>query len=77
MNKSSESYKVYLEKAGDAASGIVSSQPEGRASLPQALEVKNAEAAPKGTAKKRTDEQVGENRYYINSYVAKCQGEPT
>ena len=77
MNKSSESYKVYLEKSEAAPSGVLRSQPEGRAGLPPVSEVKNAEVSPKGTAKKCTDQQVGENRYYINSYVEKCQGEPT
>lgn len=71
MNKSSESYKVYLEKAGDAASGVISSQPECRAGLPPAVGVKDAEVRP-GVAVQCAKQQTGENRYPINSYVEKC-----
>ncbi|VVB52088.1 Uncharacterised protein [uncultured archaeon] len=68
MNKSSESYKVYHEKAGDAASGVIKTQPECRESLPPSEAVKVAEAE-KGAAVRCAKQQVGENRYPINSHV--------
>jgi len=58
MNKSSESYKVYTEKSGDATSGVCETQPEGRAGLPKAEAVKDATAEPKGTVKRLVGLQV-------------------
>lgn len=72
MNKSSESYKVYLEKSEAAPSGVLRSQPEGRAGLPPVVGVKDAEVEP-GVAVKCAKQQTGENRYPINSYVEKCK----
>jgi hypothetical protein len=65
--------KGYTETAGDCCSGVIHSQPEGRASLPQASEVTEAKARDKGYAKKCTDKQVGENRLPLNSHVEKTQ----
>lgn len=67
MNKSSESYKVYLEKAGSAESGVCESQSEGRKSLPPAAAVEEAKAEP-GTAVRCAKEQTGLNRYPINEH---------
>jgi len=74
MNKSSESYKVYTEqKSGDCTSGVIESQTEnhgqnypGRA-LPLTETVKDAETKS-GVAKKCCDQQVGENRLYLNKH---------
>ena len=75
MNKSSESYKVYLEKSEAAPGGVHSSQPEvggqsypGRA-LPPAQEVKDAKCE-EGTAVRLAKQQTGLNRYPINSHEA-------
>ena len=73
MNKSSESYKVYLEKGEACCSGVHSTQAEGRKSLPKAEAVKTAEVCAKGYTKKLTDKQVGENRLPLNSRVEKTQ----
>lgn len=70
MNKSSESYKVYLEKSEAAPGGVHSTQPEGRAGLPPVVGVKDAECEP-GTTIKCVKEQTGENRYPMNSHIEK------
>lgn len=76
MNKSSESYKVYLEKSEAAPGGIHSTQPEvggqsypGRALPPVDNSVPDAKCEP-GTAVRCAKEQTGENRYPMNSHVA-------
>lgn len=69
MNKSSESYKVYLQKSEAAPGGVHSTQPECRTSLPPAQAVTEAKAEP-GTAVRCAKEQTGQNRYPINSHVA-------
>ena len=68
MNKSSKSYEVYHEKAGDAASGVIESQPETRKGLPPSEAVKEA-TEDKGAHRRCVKQQVGENRYPINSHV--------
>jgi uncharacterized protein with von Willebrand factor type A (vWA) domain len=72
MNKSSESYKVYLEKSEAAPSGVHSTQPEGpqgsQGRRPQPMKVEDAKEVP-GAAVKAGKVQTGENRYPINSYV--------
>jgi hypothetical protein len=72
MNKSSESYKVYLDKSPQAVEGVTS-QPEvggqsypGRAT-PPVQQVEQAKDNP-GTAVRLAKQQTGENRYPINSY---------
>jgi hypothetical protein len=72
MNKSSESYKVYLDKTEAAKSGVTS-QPEvggqsypGRA-LPPVQQVTTAKDNP-GTAVRCAKEQTGLNRYPINKH---------
>jgi len=67
MNKSSESYTVYLDKSEAAKSGILRSQPEGRSALPKAEAVKEAKVEP-GTALRCAKEQTGLNRYPINKH---------
>jgi hypothetical protein len=76
MNKSSESYKVYLEKSEAAPGGSGENQKEvggqsypGRA-LPAVQEVKQAQDNP-GTAVRCAKEQTGLNRYPINSHEEK------
>jgi hypothetical protein len=77
MNKSSESYKVYLDKSEAAKSGVTS-QPEvggqsypGRA-LPPVQQVVEAKAEP-GTTVRCAKEQTGLNRYPINSHEAEVK----
>ncbi len=67
MNKSSELYKVYLEKSEAAPGGVHSTQPEGRAGLPPAEAVSEAQVE-KGVAVRCAKEQTGENRYPINQH---------
>ena len=74
MNKSSESYKVYLDKSEACCSGVHSTQSDGQSrALPKAEAVKEAKPCEKGYAKKETDKQVGENRLPLNSHVEKTQ----
>jgi hypothetical protein len=63
----SKSYDVYNGHAGDAASGVIESQPEGRAGLPPASAVTEAKVEP-GVAVRCAKEQTGLNRYPINSH---------
>jgi hypothetical protein len=79
MNKSSESYKVYLEKSEAAKSGATSQTPEvdgqsypGRP-LPKSEVVKEAKDEP-GTAVRLQRDQTGLNRYPINQHVEKQKG---
>jgi hypothetical protein len=74
MNKSSDSYKVYMEKAGDATSGVLRSQPETRASLPASQDVKNAEEKS-GVAIRLVRQQLGDNRKPLNKVVEENEGE--
>ena len=76
MNKSSESYKVYLEKSEAAAGGSGENQKEvggqsypGRPTPPvqQVVEAKCEE----GTTVRCAKQQTGENRYPINSHEEK------
>jgi hypothetical protein len=64
----SKSYDVYGSQSGDATSGVISSQPEGRKSLPPASAVEDAKEV-KGAAVRCAKQQTGENRYPINSHV--------
>lgn len=75
MNKSSDSYKVYLEKSEAAPGGVHSTQKEvggqsypGRA-LPPVQQVVDAKEEP-GTTVRCAKQQTGENRYPINSHEA-------
>ncbi len=68
MNKSSESYKVYLEKSEAAPGGVHSTQPEGRAGLPPASAVEECKCET-GVTVRCAKQQTGENRYPINSHV--------
>jgi hypothetical protein len=68
MNKSSESYKVYLDKSEAAKSGVHSTQPEGRKALPPVNNnIPKAEVKPDSYVQKLTDDQLGMNRYPINT----------
>lgn len=70
MNKSSESYKVYLEKSEAHAGGVCGTQPDGLSrALPKAQEVKTA-VEEKGAADRCAKKQTGENRFPINSHEA-------
>jgi len=69
MNKSSESYKVYLDKTPSASSGVHSTQPEGRAGLPPVTPLGEVKEE-KGVAIECTRHQTGLNRYPINSHEA-------
>jgi hypothetical protein len=68
MNKSSESYKVYLDKTEAAKSGIIKSQPESRTSLPPVDNDVSEAKEDKGAHKRCADEQIGLNRYPINTH---------
>jgi hypothetical protein len=70
MVKSSESYKVYLEKSEAAPGGVHSTQPEGRAGLPPVCTVTEAKEE-KGVAIECTRHQTGLNRYPINEHEEK------
>jgi hypothetical protein len=50
-------------------------QPEGRKVLPPVNNSCPDAKCEEGVAKKCADQQVGENRYYLNSHVASKQGE--
>jgi hypothetical protein len=74
MNKSSESYQVYLDKTEAAKSGVQQQKEVGGQSypgraLPPTQAVTEAKDAP-GTTVRCAKEQTGENRYPINSHVA-------
>ena len=71
MNKSSESYKVYTEeKSGDCTSGVIETQSDGQSRALPKLEAVTEAKEEKGVTTKCVKEQVGENRYAINSHVA-------
>ena len=64
----SQSYDVYNGHAGDAESGVCHTQPDGLSrALPKAEAVTEAKAEA-GVAKKCADQQVGENRAYLNKH---------
>ena len=68
MVKSSESYKVYLDKTPPASAGVHSTQPDGLSRpLPPAQQVAEVKEE-KGVAIECTRHQTGENRKPINSY---------
>ncbi len=71
MNKSSESYKVYLDKTPPASAGVHSTQPDGLSRpLPPAQAVTEVKEE-KGVAIECTRHQVGLNRYPINEHEEK------
>jgi hypothetical protein len=74
MNKSSDSYKVYLQKEEAKMSGVLETQKEvggqsypGRA-LPPTQAVKDA-VEKSGVTKQCVKDQVGDNRLPLNSHV--------
>jgi hypothetical protein len=69
MPKHSPSYKVYHDKSEAAKSGVTS-QPEGRTSLPSASAVTDAKVE-EGTTVKCAGKQTGLNRYPINEHEEK------
>jgi hypothetical protein len=76
MNKSSESYKVYLDKTEAAKSGVsdqkgpkVDGQSYPGRPTPPVQTVTTAEVKT-GTAVRCAKDQTGMNRYPINSHVA-------
>jgi hypothetical protein len=69
LAKHSPSYKVYHDKSEAAQSGVTS-QKEGRTSLPSASAVTDAKVE-EGTTVKCAGKQTGLNRYPINEHEEK------